>query len=315
MQRLYDNGTTANQITVLAGVVSLLVGLLIAGFAQHLWLFALIPLWMIVRMALNAIDGMLAREFGQQSRLGAYLNELCDVIADSALILPFALIPDVSLAPVLLVTLLAVFSEYAGVLGPMVGASRRYDGPMGKSDRAFVLGVLATGVALGWLGAGWVEVVMWLVAALLAYTLVNRVRQGLKNNNLSFCIRIFAMREQQQHTFSTHDGVELFYRHWPATAGAGPRKAILLFHRGHEHSGRIAHLVDELGLPEFDFFAWDARGHGQSPASAATAPALPPAPATCRRSVTTSMPPTASKRRPRRHRPKRRCGNRGHLGS
>ena len=73
------------------------------------------------------------------------------------------------------------------------------------------------------------------------------------------------MREQQQHTFSTHDGVELFYRHWPATAGAGPRKAILLFHRGHEHSGRIAHLVDELGLPEFDFFAWDARGHGQSP--------------------------------------------------
>ena len=72
------------------------------------------------------------------------------------------------------------------------------------------------------------------------------------------------MREQQQHTFSTHDGVELFYRHWPATAGVGPRKAILLFHRGHEHSGRIAHLVDELGLPEFDFFAWDARGHGQS---------------------------------------------------
>jgi CDP-diacylglycerol--glycerol-3-phosphate 3-phosphatidyltransferase len=51
---------------------------------------------------------------------------------------------------------------------------------MGKSDRAFVLGVLATGVALGWLGAGWVDAVMWLVAALLAYTLVNRVRQGLK---------------------------------------------------------------------------------------------------------------------------------------
>ena len=76
--------------------------------------------------------------------------------------------------------MLAVFSEYAGVLGPMVGASRRYDGPMGKSDRAFVLGVLATGVALGWLGAGWVDGVMWLVAALLAYTLVNRVRQGLK---------------------------------------------------------------------------------------------------------------------------------------
>ncbi|MDP9508843.1 CDP-alcohol phosphatidyltransferase [Pseudomonas protegens] len=180
VQRLYDNGTTANQITVLAAVISLLVGTVIALFASHTWLFALIPLWMILRMALNAIDGMLAREFGQQSRLGAYLNELCDVVADSALILPFALLPDVSLLLVLAVTLLALFSEYAGVLGPMVGASRRYDGPMGKSDRAFILGVLATGIALGWLGALWINGVLALVAALLVYTLINRVRQGLK---------------------------------------------------------------------------------------------------------------------------------------
>lgn len=180
VQRLYDNGTTANQITVLAAVISLLVGTVIALFASHTWLFALIPLWMILRMALNAIDGMLAREFAQQSRLGAYLNELCDVVADSALILPFALLPDVSLLLVLAVTLLALFSEYAGVLGPMVGASRRYDGPMGKSDRAFILGVLATGIALGWLGAPWINGVLVLVAALLVYTLINRVRQGLK---------------------------------------------------------------------------------------------------------------------------------------
>lgn len=142
-------GITANQVTVLAAVISLMIGLLIIVFVQHVWLFALMPVWMILRMAFNAIDGMLAREFGQQSRLGAYLNELCDVIADCALILPFALIPDVSLTAVLLVTLLAVFSEYAGVLGPMVGASRRYDGPMGKSDRAFVISVLAIGVATG----------------------------------------------------------------------------------------------------------------------------------------------------------------------
>ena len=47
-------------------------------------------------MALNALDGMLAREFGQQSRLGAYLNELTDVVADAALIAPFALLPPFS---------------------------------------------------------------------------------------------------------------------------------------------------------------------------------------------------------------------------
>ena len=84
------------------------------------------------------------------------------------------------------------------------------------------------------------------------------------------------MRDEQTQTFSTHDGVELFYRHWPATTPVAgePRKAILLFHRGHEHSGRIAHLVDELDLPDFDFFAWDARGHGQSPGARGDSPSF-----------------------------------------
>jgi CDP-diacylglycerol--glycerol-3-phosphate 3-phosphatidyltransferase len=62
----------------------------------------------------------------------------------------------------------------------MVGASRRYDGPMGKSDRALVFGVLATGIALGWIAAGWINGLLLVVAALLLFTLVNRVRQGLK---------------------------------------------------------------------------------------------------------------------------------------
>jgi alpha-beta hydrolase superfamily lysophospholipase len=82
-----------------------------------------------------------------------------------------------------------------------------------------------------------------------------------------------AMREAQEQTFTTHDGVQLFYRHWPGTPEPGePRQAVLLFHRGHEHSGRIAHLVDELDLPGFDFFAWDARGHGLSPGARGDSP-------------------------------------------
>lgn len=180
VRRLFHYGTTANQITLIAGIGSVLVGVLIAAFVHHPWVFALVPAWMIARMALNAIDGMLAREFNQQSRLGAYLNELCDIVADCALILPFALLPDVSLWLVLLVTLLALFSEYAGVLGPMIGASRRYDGPMGKSDRAFVLGCLATAIVPGWIGAPWINAVFAILAVLLIGTLINRVRQGLR---------------------------------------------------------------------------------------------------------------------------------------
>lgn len=177
--RLYERGVTANQVTLAACGLSLLVALTVALLAGHAWIFLLIPLWMFLRMALNAMDGMLAREFGHQSKLGAYLNELTDVIADSALYLPFALLPGVMPALVVLVVLLAVISEYAGVLGVMVGASRRYDGPMGKSDRALCFGVFGAGVASGLLPLSWLDPLLVLLALLLVLTIVNRVRQGL----------------------------------------------------------------------------------------------------------------------------------------
>lgn len=84
------------------------------------------------------------------------------------------------------------------------------------------------------------------------------------------------MRQEQQKKFTSHDGVELFYRHWPAITedSKGNAPAIILFHRGHEHSGRIAHLVEELNLPEFQFFAWDVRGNGQSPGERGDAPSF-----------------------------------------
>src|SRR5262245_39013792 len=83
--RLAAAGLTANQVTVAAAVGSLIVAAIVVWAAGYRLVFLLLPLWLLVRMALNAVDGMLAREFGQQSRLGAYLNEICDVISDAAL--------------------------------------------------------------------------------------------------------------------------------------------------------------------------------------------------------------------------------------
>ena len=80
-------------------------------------------------------------------------------------------------------------------------------------------------------------------------------------------------RACDERHFTTHDGVDLFFRHWPATSGA-PRGAILLFHRGHEHGARVAHLVDELDLPDFAFYAWEARGHGRSPGERGYSPSF-----------------------------------------
>ncbi len=85
------------------------------------------------------------------------------------------------------------------------------------------------------------------------------------------------MRDVQEHHFASFDGVELFYRHWPAASApaaetGAARRAVVLLHRGHEHSGRVQHLVAELGLEDCDFFAWDARGNGRSPGERGDAP-------------------------------------------
>lgn len=178
VNRLARLGVTANQVTLLACLVSLLIGGLLAWCPAPA-MFLVLPLWMLVRMALNAVDGMLAREHGQQSRLGGYLNELCDVIADSALFLPFALVAPFAPGWVVGVVLLAVISEYAGALGPMMGAPRRYDGPLGKSDRAFVFGALGLWLGIAGELPDWVAPLMPLLCCLLVWTLVNRVRAGL----------------------------------------------------------------------------------------------------------------------------------------
>ena len=176
---LARSGVTANQVTLAACVVSLVIAIFVAWRSDERWPFLLVPLWMFLRMAFNAIDGMLAREFGQKTRLGAYLNELTDVISDAALYLPFALVAPFSLWSVGAVVLLAAISEYAGVLGLMVGASRRYDGPMGKSDRAFVFGALGLWIGVASALPAWAAYVMPVVAAALVVTIFNRVRRGL----------------------------------------------------------------------------------------------------------------------------------------
>ncbi|MEM7060941.1 MAG: bifunctional alpha/beta hydrolase/class I SAM-dependent methyltransferase [Pseudomonadota bacterium] len=67
-----------------------------------------------------------------------------------------------------------------------------------------------------------------------------------------------------------HDGTHLFYRRWKADR---PQTgAVVLLHRGHEHGGRMEHLIDEGLFAGFDVYAWDARGHGWSDGERGAAP-------------------------------------------
>lgn len=130
-------------------------------------------------MALNALDGMLARECRQQSRLGAVLNEFGDVLSDIALYLPFLFLPDSH--PVLVLAMLwcAALSEFAGVLTQAIGGVRSYVGPMGKSDRALVLGGWGLALSL-WPGvAVWCDLLWGIVTVLLIWTIINRCRSVL----------------------------------------------------------------------------------------------------------------------------------------
>lgn len=172
-------GVTANQVTVFAALLSVAAGLVVCLRPAAGWPLLLIPGVLFARMALNAIDGMLAREHGQKSRLGAVLNELGDVIADAALYLPLAAVPGVSPPLVVAIVLLAVIAEMAGVVGVQIGASRRYDGPMGKSDRAFALGLLALLLGLGVAPGRWTTAFLGIVALLAALTIINRSRRAL----------------------------------------------------------------------------------------------------------------------------------------
>lgn len=172
-------GVTANQVTVAALLISIAIGTTFALWNDTRWAALLIPAWLFLRMALNAIDGMLAREHGMQSKLGAVLNELGDVVADAALYLPFALVPGFSPLLVVVAVVLALLTEMAGVVAVQIGASRRYDGPLGKSDRAFVFGLLALLLGLGIDLGPFADGVIVLVAVLSAITVWNRAAKAL----------------------------------------------------------------------------------------------------------------------------------------
>jgi len=172
-------GITANGVTLTAMLVSLALGAWLAAAGGQRALFLLLPLWMFLRMAFNAIDGMLAREFGQKSALGAYLNELSDVISDAALYLPFVAVAPFNWWSVGTVIFFSAISEMAGAMGRMIGAGRRYDGPMGKSDRAFVFGALGLWVGLTPSLPDWMFWLMPAMTAAIVVNIVNRVRGGI----------------------------------------------------------------------------------------------------------------------------------------
>ncbi|MCE9598715.1 MAG: CDP-alcohol phosphatidyltransferase family protein [Spirochaetia bacterium] len=173
-------GVSANQVTVAAVLISGTAAGLIVFHSPAIWTFFLVPGVLFLRMALNAIDGMLAREHNMKTGLGTFLNELGDVFSDSMLYLAFAWFPGIPIWPLFGVVLLSVISEMTGVVAIQAGADRRYDGPMGKSDRAVLFGGIALALGFGIPTGPWQLWVLIGSNLLLLVTIVNRVHRALK---------------------------------------------------------------------------------------------------------------------------------------
>jgi len=181
---LARRNVTANQVTVAAAILSVAYGSLIATTGGAAIILLGLPAVLFVRMALNAVDGMLARRCGQESCLGFFLNEIGDVVSDTALYLPLALVVspgDALLAGSLVVAF--ALTEFTGVLGLAAGGGRRYDGPFGKSDRAAFFAIVAVATALFTWPAGLPVAALLLTLGLACATIVNRLRNALPGEN------------------------------------------------------------------------------------------------------------------------------------
>lgn len=383
---LVEQKVTANQVTVSAVLLSLGTAYMIAKPAteqQALWL--LLPSSLFVRMALNAIDGMMAREHEQASRLGAVLNEVGDIVADTALIASLAphvandnaqasavnLPNRISIHQRHIIGLIAlsISTELLGITSNTMLDIRANQGPLGKSDRAFLLGLLGAFMATKMpimLSHIKVGPLLILTEALLLKTCLNRLRYmadlylmrkppALRSNYsetlelipepsyksifslgyqmnvgqsntlffdavssnyslLSYPLSNFSSLnaslsnsaiktsflepkimpttplnshekvEQVSDTlnlsssklisgescYNAYDGTAIYYRYWLTTPLEGikqasqPLRQVILLHRGHEHSGRLAELGEQFAMAGYQVFAWDARGNGRS---------------------------------------------------
>ena len=173
-------GVTPNQVTVASMALSIVAGAALLTWREAAWPLLTVCAVLLVRVAFNHIDGMLAREHDMRTPLGGILNELGDVVCDAALYLPLAVVPGMPAAPIVALVVLGVISEMTGVAATTIGASRRNDGPMAKKPRGLVIGSIALATALGAQPGPWLEAVLAAALVLQAATVIIRISGAVR---------------------------------------------------------------------------------------------------------------------------------------
>lgn len=181
---LFKLKLTPNMITVTAVVLSCTVGLCLALVKERHHIFLAFPAFLFIRMALNAIDGLLAREYSMQSDLGAVLNELGDMVSDAALYMSLAFVTEFDPKLITTIVILSLISEMCGIMAYKFGKDRNYDGPCGKSDRAFIFSLMSLALFFKFSIVRYFDMIQWGIILLLIITIYNRIKSSLAENRI-----------------------------------------------------------------------------------------------------------------------------------
>ncbi|MFA6238468.1 MAG: CDP-alcohol phosphatidyltransferase family protein [Bacteriovorax sp.] len=174
---IWKMGITPNQITLVTCLLSVAVGLFL--FMAETEMFIILPFFFFVRMALNAIDGMLAKEHDLKTPMGAILNEVTDVVSDGFLYFAFLRFSFISTYLLLFIIFFSALTEVTGLAAFHISRPRQFAGPMGKSDRAFVFSIMAIMICFGVVQERIYTIIISAVAVLLLVTIYNRIRKAL----------------------------------------------------------------------------------------------------------------------------------------
>lgn len=178
---LHRIGFSANHITIASIVLSLIIGVSFWYADHHRVLFLVLPAGLLIRMALNALDGMMARTYNQQSKLGEILNEIGDIISDLFIYFPLLKFFKHELYLVVAFLCLSVVNEFSGLLAKSISGERRYDGPMGKSDRAFLISLLGILLFFEIDITSYTSIIFIALNALMVLSTYKRLSGALKN--------------------------------------------------------------------------------------------------------------------------------------
>ncbi|WP_313672701.1 CDP-alcohol phosphatidyltransferase family protein [Sphingobacterium multivorum] len=176
---LHKRKITANQITIGSIVFSLIIALFFWYADRFPIFFLVLPIGLLLRMALNALDGMMARLFNQTSKTGEVLNEVGDIVSDVVLFFPLLKFHPESVYTIVAFIVLSVVNEFCGLIGKVIANDRRYDGPMGKSDRALLLGVYGILALLHISIVAFSGYIFGVLCLLLLLSSVTRLRKAL----------------------------------------------------------------------------------------------------------------------------------------